>query len=323
MKIGIMVVYFGQFPSYFQLFLKSCQANQKYNWIIISDNNSWYNYPQNVKVVNMSFSECQDKVQQKFDFKISLSNPAKICDYRCAYGYIFSDYLRDFDWWGHCDLDQIFGNLDMFITEEKLKRYDKIYALGHLTLYRNTTENNLHFMSKLNGRERYKEVFSTEKGCAFDEWLPGSINEIFMNNGINAFYGNDGADIEPYHYDFRLVKFDTDQRIYVEEGIRNSIFMWNEGNLYQIYECNHRIEKQEFAYIHLQKRKMKDNRKEQNNSFFIVPNYFEDGNKNPVKLIRKNKIRKVINTQWIVVKYKSFMYRLKSGNWKRQNVIIK
>lgn len=112
-------------------------------------------------------------------------------------------------------------------------------------------------------------------------------------------------------------------RYYVEEGIRNSIFMWNEGNLYQIYECNHRIEKQEFAYIHLQKRKMKDNRKEQNNSFFIVPNYFEDGNKNPVKLIRKNKIRKVINTQWIVVKYKSFMYRLKSGNWKRQNVIIK
>lgn len=323
MKIGIMVVYFGQFPSYFNLFLKSCRANPKFNWIIISDNISHYDYPTNVKLINMSFEDCQAVIQEKFDFEISLLNPSKICDYKCAYGYIFSKYLHEFDWWGHCDLDQIFGNLSSFITDEKLKKYDKIYALGHLTLYRNTNENNVRFMSKLYGRERYREVFLTDKGCAFDEWLPGNVNEIFMNNGVCAFYGNDGADIDLYHYDFRLMRYDIKQKMYIRDSIRNSIFMWKNGTLYQVYKYNGTIEKKEFAYIHLQKRKMRDKRMRETDSFFIIPNSFEDSNINPISLIKKNLFHKIINTQWIIVKYKSFMYRLKSGNWRRQNVTIK
>ena len=83
------------------------------------------------------------------DFEITLSKPQKLCDYKCAYGVIFEDYIQDYDWWGHCDLDQIFGNLNMFVTEDMLRKYDKLFSLGHLSLYKNSYKNNRIFMGKI------------------------------------------------------------------------------------------------------------------------------------------------------------------------------
>ena len=180
MKIGIIVPYFGKMPNYFQLFLDSCSMNKKFEWLVFSDDNSEFCYPENVHFFAMTFQECKTLIQSKFDFQIELTNPQKLCDYKCAYGLIFEKFLSKYDWWGYCDLDQIFGDIGAFITEDILENYNRIGSIGHFTLYRNTLENCRIFTNLLNGKERYKEVFTTDRGCAFDEWLPDNVNDIYI-----------------------------------------------------------------------------------------------------------------------------------------------
>lgn len=324
MKVGIIVAYFGTLPSYFSLFLESCRVNPNFDWVIFTDDTKKYEYPPNVHKIHMSFSQCKELVQSQFDFPIVLGSPKKLCDYKCAYGYVFQKYLGEYDWWGHCDLDQIFGDLTKFITDEMLNKYDKIGSLGHLTLYRNESANNQMFKKKVGGYERYKEVFSSERGFAFDEWLPGNINEIFLNSGRAITLDNFGADINPYRTTFQLTQYDLQRRHYVLDPIKNSIFLWKSGKLMQVYCNNGGIHKCEFPYVHLQKRQMKDKRRMSGaNDFYIVPNQFLDVTCSPQTVLRKNRIFKVLNYQYFIVKFQNFVYRLKNGDWNMENVFKK
>ena len=48
MKVVLITMYFGKLPNYFSLFLKSCEKNKDFNWLIFTDDNTNYNYPKNV-----------------------------------------------------------------------------------------------------------------------------------------------------------------------------------------------------------------------------------------------------------------------------------
>ena len=316
MKVAIIVPYFGTLPNYFQLFLDTCAYNPEFDWLIISNDTTDYTYPANVHLVEMPFADCQALVQSKFDFPITLHTPQKLCDYKCAYGYIFDEFLIGFDWWGHCDLDQIFGRLSAFITEEMLQAYDRIGSIGHLTLYRNTEDNNRVFSRT----DRYKEVFTTEKGCGFDEWLPDNINEIYLNSGRKIELRNLGADINSYCTTLQTVEYDVEQRCYVKSPVTNSVFRWEKGILTQLHAGGER----EYPYVHLQKRPMKDMRTGKTpDRFFVIPNRFVDGDAEPEKMLKDAALRGVLNTQFFRVKWKSLRYRLKSGDWKFSNVFRK
>lgn len=84
-------------------------------------------------------------------------------------GFLFEKYIKDFDYWGHCDCDLIFGNLEKNVTPLLNEDYDKLFAAGHLTIYKNTYENNRRFMKSYKGRVLYKEAFTTDKIFVFDE----------------------------------------------------------------------------------------------------------------------------------------------------------
>lgn len=316
MTVAIIVPYFGRLPNYFQLFLDSCGRNPEFDWIIFSNDTTEYAYPPNVHFREMTFEACCEKIQERFDFTVSLNTPQKLCDFKCAYGYIFEDILAEYDWWGHCDLDQIFGRLGDFITVEMLNAYDKIGSLGHLTLYRNTRENNRVFMST----DRYRSVFTTETGCAFDEWLPDNINEVYLASGRKMDLNNPGADINAYRTTFQTVEFKLDGRYYEKSPVTNSIFLWDKGRLTQIFEGGTR----EYPYVHLQKRKMTDARGDKAaDKFYIVPNCFVDGTADPVRLLKTAKGRGLVNTQFFTVKWKSLKYRIRSGDWKFSSVFKK
>lgn len=164
-KCCFIIPYFGKLPKYFEIFAKTCSTNKNYEWLIFTDDNKKYITPSNVKIINMSFEELVKMIQKKFNFEIWLKKPYKLCDYKPSYGYVFEDYIREFKFWGHCDLDTIMGNLEKLITEEMLENYDKIFCLGHMVLYKNNFENNRLFMKKYNGEELYKKVFSSEEIC--------------------------------------------------------------------------------------------------------------------------------------------------------------
>ncbi len=316
MKVGIIVPYFGKFPNYFQLFLNSCASNKKFNWIIFSDDCTKYYYPENVQFIHMNFNECQNLVQSKFDFKIEITQPQKLCDYKCAYGLIFELFLKGYDWWGYCDLDQIFGDLETFITDDMLNYYDRIGSLGHFTLYKNTPDNCREFMGTLKDRKRYKEVYTTSKGCAFDEWLPDNINDIYIQSGRPIMLENLGADVNSYRTQFSLVTFDIKKHKYIHSSIRNSIFMVENGKLFQIYLDKTGTNKIEYPYIHLQKRRMRDLRSNlDSKDYYIIPNYFVDKSNNAIKLLLKSKKWRILNYQYFKVKTHSLKYRIKSGDW--------
>ena len=44
MKVVFIIPYYGTFPNYFNLFLKTCENNPGYEWFIFSEDNGKYNY---------------------------------------------------------------------------------------------------------------------------------------------------------------------------------------------------------------------------------------------------------------------------------------
>ena len=51
------------------------------------------------------------------------------------FGVILEEYFSGYDYWGHSDLDVIYGDLTYFFKKFNLERYDKFLPLGHLCLY--------------------------------------------------------------------------------------------------------------------------------------------------------------------------------------------
>jgi len=200
-KIAFIIPYFGKFPEYFKFWLKTAGWNQNIDFLIFTDDQRIFDYPSNVKVHYMSFAEMKDYIQKKFPFKISLEHPYKLCDFRLAYGFIFEDFLKTYDFWGHCDLDVVWGDVRHFLTDDVLNNYDKILEHGHCELYRNTENINKRFMKDNHPFISYKEVFSTNASFCFDEktspinrnlWKDVkcySNNKIVVNTSFDNFSG--------------------------------------------------------------------------------------------------------------------------------------
>lgn len=139
-SIAYVVPYFGKFPKGFQFWLLSCKCNPSIDWLIFTDDKTPYDYPENVKVTYWTFDQMKKKVQAIYDFPIFLERPYKLCDFKPAYGEIFADELKDYDFWGHCDIDLVWGNIRKFYTDEVLGQYEKVGFNGHSNLYKNTPE---------------------------------------------------------------------------------------------------------------------------------------------------------------------------------------
>lgn len=281
MKLVFIVPYFGQFKNYFQLFLNSCKFNEDITWLIFTDVKIKYNFPSNVKVYHMAFNELRSQFQSKFDFPIALDKPYKLCDYRPAYGYLFSEYIDDYDAWGYCDTDLIWGNISEFITDKKLKEYDKIGDLGHCTIFKNTSKINKAFMLDLNNDFLYKKVFSNKNNQSFDEEYRNSINNIFEEHGFKILPTKRmAANIYTKSSDFKLTYLKNKNSYHIENKSKN-IFIWSYGSLIRYVNLKNRIEKREYLYIHMQSRNMKLNVKNDELRFKIIPNSFdalEEGN---------------------------------------------
>lgn len=293
-SICLIIPYFGIFPNYFNLFLQSCAANPTVNWIIFTDNQKYYDYPDNVKRIFMTFSQMQERVQRKFDFPVVLQKPYKLCDYKVAYGYLFEAELKGYDFWGYCDMDVLFGDLRGFLTEDILMTYDKLGHLGHLTLFRNTEENNRLFMSQIDGRERYKEVFSTPYICVFDEWQYPSINHIFLDNHRNVFFWDFIADIYPYDSYYHRVSWDVKRqtRLFNTE---NCMVQWKNGHVFLKWKEGKLWKQEEYLYVHFQKRNMRPNSLTNLSSFYVIPERFADVTEDVEHLYLICRLKQVFN----------------------------
>lgn len=281
-ELCFIIPYFGCFSNYFLLFLKTCCLNNNFDWLIFTDDNTNYIYPPNVHKISMTFFECQKLVQSKFECNVKLRNPYKLCDLKPMYGYIFEEYIKEYRYWGHCDTDMLMGDLNGILTKNFLDKYDKLFCLGHMTIYRNTTENNRIFMSEYNNRYIYKEVLETPSICWFDEeWNNDyNINRIFISQNKSVFNTDLSLNISMSHNDFRRTKYvgvenTTAPYGYEIEKKKEALYLWDNGQLYRLYIENGILKRENFLYMHLQKRVMKLNLSIlQMDKFKIVPDEF-------------------------------------------------
>lgn len=170
-SIALIVCYYGKFPWYFTYFLHSCKHNPTIDFYIITDNNSLtIPLPDNVKFIYKTLEEIRLLATQKLGFKVNMDFSYKLCDFKPAYGLIFSEILKPYDFWGHCDIDVIFGNIRIFMTDELLADRDLIsvradWLTGCFLLYRN----NIKMKTLFEHSKDYKKVFSSFRHHCFDE----------------------------------------------------------------------------------------------------------------------------------------------------------
>ena len=275
-KCCFVLLYFGKMPVYFPLFLKSCEKNPRFDWIIFTDDKTDYDYPANVRCIYRTFGEIKQVFQNNFDFMISLSQPYKLCDYRPSFGLVFRDYLSGYRYWGYCDNDLIFGDLEHFLPDEFMERYDKLFCLGHITIFRNTQDNNKLFMKEINGRSLYKTVFTAQDNLIFDEsWNNrNNIHDIFVLSGKTVYENDLSVNLKILSRKFIKITFRPEQRVF-EEDDRESLYIWDNGKILRFFMQDGILHREEYLYIHLQERKMKlrGNVIDQQ-QYKIVPNSF-------------------------------------------------
>ena len=282
-SIVFIVPYFGKFPSYFQLWLNSCKLNPTIEWLIITDISEHYDYPQNVKIISMTFKELKIYIQTKYDFPINLNAPYKLCDFRPAYGEIFQEFIASYDYWGHCDVDLIWGNIRKFLTDDLLnEEYDKIFNWGHCTLYRNTEENNRTYRTKVGNIPDYRTI------------LTSSFNWISDEEQIVEIYHQLKKKVcdELFCFDIRVKKQRFQPSLETVIGTKHEylltktgVFSKTRNGIFFCYYENKDVKKIEFMYVHIQKRNMEVKLPLPfPDSYNIVPNKFVSA----IELTRKS-----------------------------------
>ncbi|WP_437373373.1 DUF6625 family protein [Maribacter litoralis] len=195
-KIIIITCYYGELPWYFNFFLESCGNNQSIDFLIYSDCKFLGHVPPNVNIVPSTLEEFNRRASNKLGFKIKVKSAYKLCDFKPAYGIIFSDYIKNYDFWGITDIDIIFGRIREFITDELLGTYEVIsvrndYPTGHFMLFKNTQVINLLFTKS----KDYLKVFCSDKHYCFDEC---NFKHGYLEQGGDIFDLN--CEIESMHH---------------------------------------------------------------------------------------------------------------------------
>ena len=250
-KIVYIVPYFGKLPAFTKLWLKSCRNNKDIHWLFFTDDRTEYEFPVNVQKIYMTFTELKRRISKLYTFDICLHSPYKLCDFKPAYGEIFKDEIQrgNYDFWGYCDIDLLFGDIRQFITKEILNEYDVIGFLGHSTIFRNTDKLRNVYRTPLNGIDIYKEIFTTKANCYFDE---DALQKILKQERIKIYKKVIFADVSPLFWNLRIGHQDPAG---VEKNKRR-IFTLENGKLFSKALYNGQIISEEYMYIHFLRRKM-------------------------------------------------------------------
>lgn len=184
LKKILILPYFGEFPEWFDKY----QAPTGYTMLIDRD-----------------LEKFKERVRSKLGIEYPgvWGNP-KVWDYRCALGLLYENEIKDYDFWGHADLDVVWGDLNKFVPDSLLENLDVYsshseYVCGCFSLYRNSPFVNDLFKTSLNWREYM--VHPEPNG-----WVEGEYSRILERSGLRYKY--DFPQGNPWDRDPKLRKAD-------------------------------------------------------------------------------------------------------------------
>jgi hypothetical protein len=231
-SIVFILPYFGKWPIWFDAFLVSISNNSTVNWLIITDCKIPQKHPVNIRFIATTLNELNEHINIVVDANVPLT-PRKFCDLKPAYGEIFSEEIKNYDFWGICDMDIIWGDIRKFITHEHLSSYDIISTLedmvsGHFTLFRNNeTINSLYHEI-----ENYKILFEQPKFMWFDEHVYTNFLKTKNNYCIKVFWDKDEIN--------KGMKSEVHQEYFLDR------WHYEDGKIYDL----HSSIKKEYMYLH-------------------------------------------------------------------------
>ncbi len=231
MNFIFIIPYVGEWPWYFPYFLHSCRYNPSVDFLILTDNSIFIKHlPLNVRVLPYSMEQFKADASRALGLEVAVENGYKLCDFKSSYGAIFYEFIKDYDFWGYCDIDLIFGNIRAFMTDELLSEYDIIsarhdYLTGCFALYRNNK-----FMRGLFKQSKdYKKVFTEPRNFFFDE-----TNYNFEAFEKNVHYSQIHTEVESMTHVVRRLQEENKLKAYFEfqivEGFSGNM-LWNKGQL--------------------------------------------------------------------------------------------
>ena len=111
-SIAFLICWQGNYPWYFPYFLHSCRYNPDIDFLIFTSNeDAKLDLPANAKIIPCSIAQFKAAAAKALGFKVAAESGYKLYEFKPAYGFIFFDYIKDYDFWGYCDVDVIFGNI--------------------------------------------------------------------------------------------------------------------------------------------------------------------------------------------------------------------
>lgn len=176
-SIALIICYFGAWPSWFPFFLATCRANPSIDWLFFTDCPPPAQSSANTHFIPFTLDDFNRTSSNSLGLQVEVKHPYKLCDLRPAFGHIFAEQVADYTFWGHTDLDVVYGNLRTFLPDAVLTNHDVItarraYLSGHFTLYRNTPTINALYQASPD----YARIFESEAYMNFDEcaslWMP-------------------------------------------------------------------------------------------------------------------------------------------------------
>jgi hypothetical protein len=230
-SLAFIIPYIGSLTWYFPYFLHSCKYNPSIDFYIYTDNPIInVKVPENVRFINYTLDEFNKDATEALGFSVNIEHAYKLCDFKPAYGFIFSELIKKHDFWGYCDIDVIWGNIRSFMTDEILTDYDVIsarhdYLTGCFALYKNNKEMRELFMQS----KDYQKVFISNENFFFDE-----TNFAFKEFEAGIHYSRIITEVESMTHVVRRLEENGKLKPYFEfqivEGFAGNM-LWDHGTL--------------------------------------------------------------------------------------------
>lgn len=304
-KIAIICPYFGNFPSNIELTFETMKNNNFIDWYIFTDIEEYYGKYENIKFVKYNFNNIKKLIKEKIGTNID--NVYKLCDYKPTYGYLFESYIMNYEYWGYCDLDIIFGDLSKYFNIDRLDNFYKIYDLGHLSILKNTKEIREAFKNFKYKGKNYIDILNSKYIFVFDETYDKKhkgINGVLEEMGYKIYDKRDEyADLDVKYNNFYPNYYNKSKYYY---------FIYRNRKLYLLLLSNDTYKK-EVAYVHLQQKKNLKILCTKRDNFIIVPKGFFDFQSVTSNMFYKNDIKLI----W----YLMFRIKRKLNNYRRNKEV--
>lgn len=173
-RVAFVIPFLGRLPNYAPLFFRSVATNPCIDVLLFAHHQPEVALPNNVHFHFASRDDILARIKNATGLDVTSINGHKLCDFRPFYASMFEKELTGYDWWGHCDLDVMFGNLDVFMKSRLTPDHDVVTALnntivGHFTLYRNSPTVAQQMLAML-ANPLFRERFLMADNQMLDEW---------------------------------------------------------------------------------------------------------------------------------------------------------